>query len=215
MNIIFKIGTTKKDLFAFVYKLGAHRLDELLRAESEEAIRTFIQSVKHTYVQDLKSEMANQLISDLNSKFNLFGVYFESVAITSINLPKALEDTFAQTTKYDIMLQNQAKKHENEKLVIENEENRKMSNLQRDNFRKLEKLRADKDRAQIEREQQRIFAQTEFEVDVVESEKNVSVLRTKLEGQKLVTENQAKKKVVEMVNNANAEAIAKKIQGDY
>jgi len=53
----------------FVYKLGAGRFDELLAAEVEENMRTFINSIWLSQVFDLKSDMANTMMTELNSKF--------------------------------------------------------------------------------------------------------------------------------------------------
>lgn len=53
----------------FVYKLGAARFDELLYAEIDENIRTFINGIWLSQVFDLKGEMANKMMQELNQKF--------------------------------------------------------------------------------------------------------------------------------------------------
>jgi hypothetical protein len=50
----------------FVYRLGASRFDELLYAEIDEGIRNFINGIWLSQVFDLKGEMAQQMIKDLN-----------------------------------------------------------------------------------------------------------------------------------------------------
>jgi membrane protease subunit (stomatin/prohibitin family) len=91
--------------------LGATRLDELLAAESEEAIRNFVHSVRLSQVQDIKAEIAQTMLGDLNAKFNKFGVYFENVSIMYIKIPNILSSALSETTQYDINLQNQLKRH--------------------------------------------------------------------------------------------------------
>lgn len=54
----------------FVYRLGAARFDELLFAEIDEGIRTFINGIWLSQVFDLKGEMAVKMIRDLNIKFD-------------------------------------------------------------------------------------------------------------------------------------------------
>lgn len=49
-----------------MYKLGASRFDELLYAEIDEGIRTFINGIWLSQVFDLKGEMASKMIKDLN-----------------------------------------------------------------------------------------------------------------------------------------------------
>lgn len=53
----------------FVYKLGAARFDELLDAEIDENIRTFINGIWLSQIYDLKGEMAKKMIEELNHKF--------------------------------------------------------------------------------------------------------------------------------------------------
>lgn len=53
----------------FVYKLGAARFDELLDAEIDENIRTFINGIWLSQIYDLKGEMAKKMIEELNQKF--------------------------------------------------------------------------------------------------------------------------------------------------
>ena len=46
ISLTFRIGPGEKEYTIFVYELGPAKLDELLAAESEEAIRNFVRSVK-------------------------------------------------------------------------------------------------------------------------------------------------------------------------
>ena len=109
--LILRLGENHRDVKNFIYKLGARRLDSLLKNESQESIRNFARLHKHYEVPDLKSELSATLITGLNEKFNQFGVHFEHVAITAIKLPQEIERTFADTTLYDIKLQKQIKQY--------------------------------------------------------------------------------------------------------
>lgn len=68
----------------FVYKLGAARFDELLAAEVEENIRDFIQGVWLVNIFDLKSDMANAMMTQLNHKFAIYGIVFEQCNVTGV-----------------------------------------------------------------------------------------------------------------------------------
>eukprot|EP00978_Attheya_sp_CCMP212_P044827 scaffold324068_cov30-Attheya_sp.AAC.1 len=56
LSLTFRIGPDVDVAQAFVYLLGAHRFDELLSAEAEEAIRGLVYSVTHNKVNDLREE---------------------------------------------------------------------------------------------------------------------------------------------------------------
>ena len=59
----------------------------------------------------------------MNNRFNPLGVYFESVNIQNVIVPKDLRVALQATTAYDVHLQNQVKYQENTKIKINNEEN--------------------------------------------------------------------------------------------
>lgn len=63
LSLTFKIGPDTEAARKFVYRLGAHRFDELLSAEAEEAIRGLVYSVTHDKVNDLREEFAVGMLS--------------------------------------------------------------------------------------------------------------------------------------------------------
>lgn len=87
MSMTFRVGPGEDECKKFIYELGPARLDEMLAAESDEAIRNFVHGVRLSKIQDVKGEIAPQLLSDLNKKFNIFGVFFENVQILEIIIP--------------------------------------------------------------------------------------------------------------------------------
>jgi regulator of protease activity HflC (stomatin/prohibitin superfamily) len=112
ISIQFHIGkeeTREEDCERFVYYLGANKLEELLIQESEESIRNFIRSYRVNQIRDLKSEIAHEMINELNRRFNSFGVYVESVYVSNVIVPKDLREALQQATTYDAFLQNQVK----------------------------------------------------------------------------------------------------------
>jgi len=47
------------------------------------------------------------MLAELNRRFSNFGVYFESVSVSNVIIPKDLREALQQTTAYDVFLQNQ------------------------------------------------------------------------------------------------------------
>ena len=61
IGITFHIGkeeTLEEDCRNFLYYLGPARFEEFLEAESEEAIRNYVRSLKVIQIRDMKSEQA-------------------------------------------------------------------------------------------------------------------------------------------------------------
>ena len=59
-------------------------------AETEENIRNFVRSVKVNGVRELKSEVAHEMVEELNMRFNKYGVYIISCNIFNVIVPKDL-----------------------------------------------------------------------------------------------------------------------------
>ena len=214
ISLTFRIGPGADEWSKFIYELGPAKLDQMLAAESEEAIRNFVHSVRLSQIQDIKGEIASSLLSDLNKKFVEFGVFFENVQILQIKIPDQLQQALSDTTAYDIKLQNQIKKHQNRMLILENSENQKLIELQRMNSRKIVTLNSKKEQCLISREEMKVNAQSDYEVKITEAEQRASVLMTKVREEKKIVENETKKVVLEMINKVETEAAAKKIAAD-
>mmetsp|Transcript_21341 Transcript_21341/g.32513 ORF Transcript_21341/g.32513 Transcript_21341/m.32513 type:complete len:305 (+) Transcript_21341:1966-2880(+) len=82
LTLTFRIGPDAEAARKFVYRLGAHRFDEMLTAETEEAIRGLVFSVTHDQVNDLREEFAVGMKSVLNNKIEKYGVQILFVKIT-------------------------------------------------------------------------------------------------------------------------------------
>lgn len=142
ISVNFRIGTTEQDCYNFLYELSPPRFDELLEAETEEAIRNFVHSIKLSKINDVnvKHDLADLILKDLNESFNHYGVYFESAAIMSIRIPRQLREDLQNTTVYDVLLQNQIKKQQYEQLKLINHENQELQEVRRHNHRRLVEL---------------------------------------------------------------------------
>ena len=86
LTLTFRIGPDAEAARKFVYGLGAHRFDEMLTAETEEAIRGLVYSVTHDKVNDLREEFAVGMKSVLNNKIEKYGVQILFVKITGAKL---------------------------------------------------------------------------------------------------------------------------------
>jgi regulator of protease activity HflC (stomatin/prohibitin superfamily) len=112
ISINFHIGkdeTRAEDCEKFLYYLGANRLQELLEQECNEKVRMLVRRTHVRNVRDLKSEMAHEILEDLGQRFNPLGIYFESVTIMNVIIPKDLRAALSTSTAFDVHLQNQIK----------------------------------------------------------------------------------------------------------
>lgn len=94
ISINFRIGKDEEsrvvDCEKFLYYLGANRLQELLEAEVFEKVRLLVRRYPVRSIRDMRSEIATEILDDLDKRFNNLGVYFESVTIMNIIIPRDL-----------------------------------------------------------------------------------------------------------------------------
>jgi regulator of protease activity HflC (stomatin/prohibitin superfamily) len=160
----------EKLVHQFVYRLGAGRFDELLAAEVEENIRNFINTIFLHQVFDLKSDMANDMMQQLNHKFNKYGIMFEQCNVTGVFVNPQLINALTEKTKLKIELKNHQKEQENLKLTLENEEQQKLTLLENKNRREYHLLEEQIKRAVIEQAQSEKEAQTRNDKMLIKAE---------------------------------------------
>lgn len=112
ISINFHIGkedTRIEDCEKFLFYCGANRLQELLEQECNEKVRMLVRSHHVRSIREIKAEMANEILDELSKRFSSLGVYFESVTIMNVIVPKDLRYALSTSTAYDVHLQNQVK----------------------------------------------------------------------------------------------------------
>merc|ERR1712130_669580 len=92
VTLIFRVMCEdEKSLYNFCYRLGPDKLDEMLKAFQEEAIRGMVRKRKYNEIYDLMDmDHDKQLVGtkrELNNYFNQYGVQITSIAVTNVHLP--------------------------------------------------------------------------------------------------------------------------------
>ncbi|KAL3767683.1 hypothetical protein ACHAWO_004385 [Cyclotella atomus] len=169
LSLTFRIGPDADAAANFAYKLGAHRFDELLAAETEESIRGLVYSVTHDRVNDLREEFAFGMLSTLNSKVNMYGVQIMNVKITDVKLPPDLQDRLEKTTAFKTKMSEQEKIHENRVRVLEDEATRSIETIRKSNARKIQEISADRKRYEIERREMEETARGKARVEEIKA----------------------------------------------
>lgn len=210
VSITFQIN----DAELFVYELGAHRFDEFLSAQTDEAIRGLVHEVEAMEVHDLREEFAMGMKSGLNSKANPFGVTILNVKITNVQLPPDLSQTLQNTTSFKTMMEQQEKKHTADMRILLDNAEQKLTAIKRNNERGVQDLRAAQQRALVSREEQLVTSRTSLEVSMVNAKTEASVAKTQADSQKLNAKAEGERRKIEVVEKIRAEAEADKIRAD-
>merc|ERR1712194_686142 len=85
--IVFEITDARN----FVYNLGPEKLDGLLRAAQEEALRGLASSVPHDKVYELQGMDTENIVSEINEKMNeQYGILIKHFTVKNVRLPPDL-----------------------------------------------------------------------------------------------------------------------------
>jgi len=182
LSLTFRIGPDAEAAAAFVYELGAHRFDELLSLQTEEAIRGLVYSVTHDKVNDLREEFALGVLSTLNSKFNKYGVQIMNVKITDCQLPSELQQRLERTTAFRTKLDEKAKTFENTARVLEDKATTELQTLRKKNARRIQFIQAEQKKYTVQLREMEEKAKGELRVEKVQSSSRVEILLKQAKG---------------------------------
>lgn len=214
VSLTFQVGPTFQDAKKFVYRLGAHRFDEMLSAETEEAIRALVNDVPVMKVHDLREEFAGDMRDNLNKTFSEYGIMIGAVKVTDVKLPKSLEDMLQKRTSYQTEIEQDAKKHDEATQKLRDQAANLLEEIKKTNKRKVQELNANIDRALVSRDEQVTNAKTEKGVAIVNAETRARVAVVEAESIKDVASKQGNRKRVEMIVKTKARCDARRVAAD-
>eukprot|EP00545_Synedropsis_sp_CCMP1620_P007302 CAMPEP_0119002678 /NCGR_PEP_ID=MMETSP1176-20130426/18_1 /TAXON_ID=265551 /ORGANISM="Synedropsis recta cf, Strain CCMP1620" /LENGTH=413 /DNA_ID=CAMNT_0006954185 /DNA_START=51 /DNA_END=1292 /DNA_ORIENTATION=+ len=212
LSLTFQIGPDAEAASNFVYRLGAHRFDELLSAETEEAIRALVYSVTHDQVNDLREEFAQGMLSTVNSKVSHYGVKILNVKITDVKLPAELQKRLETTTGYKTKLGEQEKIHENKVRVLEDEATKELETIRKKNARNIQILQAEHLRFKIQHNEMEERALGQATVQDIEAMALAGISKMQAEGDEKVEVIAARQNVEALLKKAEIESQKIKIE---
>ena len=209
LSLIFQIGPDDQAAYRFVYYLGAHRLDDLLTAQTDESIRGLVYAVPYREIHDLRESFAQNTMRNLNKVLANYGVVIKSVKVTDVQLPKDLSDTLENTTSFKTKMLEQEKKHENNLRVLLNNEKQNITQVKKQNERNVQNLKAQKERVLISRGEIQAKNMSSLSVNTTEAEAKCAVMIAQAESNKAVAEAQGNKLKEELVKRTQMECEAR------
>eukprot|EP01083_Nonionella_stella_P015173 42464_1 len=217
--LIFRVMCEdEKSLYNFCYRLGPDKLDKMLKAFQEEAIRGMVRKRKYNEIYDLMDMDNDKQLDgtkrDLNNHFNEYGIHITSLAVTNVHLPPQFADNMQEESiwgtrdefnkleqKFSLQkiqikeLEAKAKQKADEDLTKFTAEK---DSVVADEMKKLAKVNAETDKSIAEvREQQssdvlEVSANSKLEEAKINSQRDVRLSRIteegKAESQKIAVE---------------------------
>ena len=214
VSLTFQIGPDADAARKFVYRLGAHRFDEMLRAECEEAIRGLVYSVTHDKVNDLREEFAGGMKAVLNEKFGRYGIMILAVKVTDVMLPFELQKRLQDTTAFKTRMGETEKVHENKVRVLKDSAVLELETIRKSNARRVQEIKAESQRYDIERHELEIRAKGEARVQIAAEERIAEVKLKTAQADEVVKKIRAKEKAESLIRNTEIECQKQKIKAD-
>lgn len=219
----------EQPIYEFVYHLGPEKLEKMLQAYQEEAVRTMARQKKYSDIYDLMDteddgdeEKGDEDDNDgihvqmhlentkrgMNNRLNPFGVRVFSITITNVHLPATFRDQMENATTFESLNINQQARQRYDVLVIENAEEQ---NKARQRLQELKAQHMAENRRRLAEETRKTDlykAETDkMESEVLEKQK-AAVLRIKADSDLRVAKlNNEKEQLVERIRaEADAES---------
>jgi len=177
INIDVVIVFTITDPSKFIYKLGAKNFDDYLSATVDEAIRMLVRKESHETVYGLRGESAGVLLKSLNQKFEVAGVSFSGVKITSIWLPDSLAGYLEVSTKMSKAMEKLDRQNEYERMEIQQESEMAIEEINRKKEQVIVAESGRKKRAELEFEQRSVKAEEDGRVAYIEAEAKAEIMQ--------------------------------------
>jgi len=111
------------DSMAFVTRISAENMEELLRSTEAEAVRGRVRAVNSDQVLDLRGVNCDDMLTSLNEMLNPYGITIDRVTIASVHLPKIVTTRLQNTTTFQSKQKLQEKKQELELLRMSGKQN--------------------------------------------------------------------------------------------
>ena len=202
----FQIGPDLENVETFVYTLGAGRLQELLQAETEEAIRTLVFGNPVLSIRDLREELSRSMHDALNRSVNQYGVTIRNIRITSTELPADLDKTLSETTGFKSKLIAETKTHEAMMQKLVDDEKQKNLSLEKQYERQCQEIEAECQKAIIDRKQFLVKATGKMDVAVTNAKAATQAMITQALAAKRDAATLAEKHMIEVTLKAEYEA---------
>jgi len=206
LSINLSIAHDYERVKAFVFSLGAERLDSYLVMQVEESIRTLVFGVTHDRVNDLRSEFASEMLMTLQSKLTPLGVNVQSVKVTDVALPEELQQRLESTTAFKARIIEEQKNHEHRLQQLENAHEQKKAEITQKFAIEIQQLRAEIDRFDVEMEEKMSIALSHRKVVTDETLGERDVAKTKAEGELRVAEYEGRSYKDNLVSSASIDA---------
>lgn len=111
------------DGHTFVFNLGPEKLDGLMRAAQEEALRAMASSVTADRVLELQGSNTDNIVAEMNQKFtNNYGVKIHDMTVKHVQLPRDLMDTLQKKTIF-VSKEIEAVRQQELKVMVMNNDN--------------------------------------------------------------------------------------------
>jgi len=214
LSLTFQIGPDIEAARKFVYRLGPNRFDELLSAETEEAIRGLVYSVTHDKVNDLREEFASNMLATLNSKVEPFGVQILNVKVTNVKLPRDLQERLEHTTAFKTRMEEQEKSHENQIHALKDNAELELETIRKANNRKIQEIVAERAVFETQKREMEEEARGEGRVREVEAKTKAGVSLSIAKGTYLVNKVKGQQHVEEILKTADIGAQRITVEAD-
>jgi len=213
--IVFEIFRARD----FVYSIGPEKFDDLLRASQDEALRQMANETLVENIYDLHGASTAHIITDLNTKFEKYGVKVHHFTVKNVTIPADMAQDFEDKTLFDSKTTMKHMKQESDRLKLNNEEGKQKLQEECENTKQAAEQQTEIVKSQAIKETAEVLAETSRNIGKLEADLDVEVQQllaqaelevSKIKAQVLAHEREIKSKTSANCGRISAEASAYK-----
>ena len=197
VTLVFRITNARQ----FCFGLGAQKLDDMLKAVCEEAIRSMVRDVNHKVVYELRGNASDDLLNIMNKAFTKFGIIFVNSTVTNVLLPKEVAGPLQQITQLNQNIKEHKKSHEFEVKQLNDKNDLTLQEIKLKNERMEAELEAEKVRLVIDLETKKTEMEKRKELSIIKAQEKRSVglkeVNARLVNEKISAETRKEMKIQE------------------
>ena len=204
VNIDVSFNFQIYDADKFVSLLGAGRFQELLRVETEEAIRTLVFTREVLTIKDTTTEDQHtaSIQRALNRSVDAYGVRIRNIRITRVSLPDQLQTEMTEQTNLKTKMATMAKEHMRDLEKLQNTQTRKNRECELKYDRECEEQNVEVIKEGEIRETQLQHVRAVLEQQVIKADTEAAAKITDAEGKLRDAKTKADQVTIEVMNKA-------------
>eukprot|EP00446_Apocalathium_sp_SHHI-4_P051014 CAMPEP_0177364808 /NCGR_PEP_ID=MMETSP0368-20130122/38981_1 /TAXON_ID=447022 ORGANISM="Scrippsiella hangoei-like, Strain SHHI-4" /NCGR_SAMPLE_ID=MMETSP0368 /ASSEMBLY_ACC=CAM_ASM_000363 /LENGTH=461 /DNA_ID=CAMNT_0018827681 /DNA_START=6 /DNA_END=1391 /DNA_ORIENTATION=+ len=160
----------------FVFKIGAEKFDDYLRASQDEALRTLANQTELKHIFDLCGQNTDHIVQEMNAKFDQYGVKVHNFTVKNVRIPQEMAADAEEKTLFDSKTTRDHMKQKFDRQRVQIDEAKKKLKEECDNHGMAAEQQAEVVKNQAMKETAEVVSRTSRDIQELEANRDNDIL---------------------------------------